>query len=91
MTAMAEYVAKEQIIEWFRPYGHMDEPIPFETLISDLRDCIPAADVTHVNHCRSCDYRRHPDGHPEILYCRWTRAKTPPDGFCHRWEAPPHV
>ena len=48
---MAEYVTKEQVLDWFRPYGHMDEPIPFETMVSDLRD-MPAADVAPVRHGR---------------------------------------
>ena len=34
---MAEFVTKEQVIDWFSPYGHLDKPIPFETLVSDLR------------------------------------------------------
>ena len=50
---MAEYVTKEQVIDWFRPYGHMDEPIPFETMVSDLRD-MPAADVVPVVRCKDC-------------------------------------
>ena len=48
---MAEYVTKEQIIDWFRPYGHLDKPIPFETLVSDLR-CMKAADVELVKRGR---------------------------------------
>ena len=48
---MAEYVTKEQVIDWYRPYGQTDEPIPFETLISDLRD-MKAADVAPVRHGR---------------------------------------
>ena len=48
---MTEYVTKEQVLDWFRPYGHMDEPIPFETMVSDLRD-MPAADVATVRHGR---------------------------------------
>lgn len=44
---MAEHVTKEQIIDWFRPYGHLDKPIPFETLVSDLRG-MKAADVEPV-------------------------------------------
>ena len=48
---MAEYVTKEQVIDWFRPYGHMDEFIPYETMVSDLRG-MPAADVTPVRHGR---------------------------------------
>lgn len=49
-----EYIGKEQVIEWFRPYGHTDKPIPFETLTADLRDCILAADVEPVRHGRVC-------------------------------------
>ena len=48
---MAEYVTKEQVIDWYRPYGQTDEPIPFETLLSDLRD-MKAADVANVRHGR---------------------------------------
>ena len=48
---MAEYVTKEQVIDWYRPYGQTDEPIPFETLVSDLRD-MDAADVATVRHGR---------------------------------------
>ena len=48
---MAEYVTKEQVIDWYRPYGQADEPIPFETLVSDLRD-MKAADVAPVRHAR---------------------------------------
>ena len=48
---MTEYVTKEQVIDWFRPYGHMDEFIPYETMVSDLRG-MPAADVAPVRHGR---------------------------------------
>ena len=48
---MAEYVTKEQVIDWFIPYGHLDKPITFETLVSDLR-CMKAADVLPVRHGR---------------------------------------
>lgn len=48
---MAEYVTKKQVIDWYRPYGQADEPIPFETLVSDLRD-MKAADVAPVMHGR---------------------------------------
>ena len=48
---MDEYVTKEQVINWYRPYGQTDEPIPFETLASDLRD-MKAADVATVRHGR---------------------------------------
>ena len=48
---MAEYVTKEQVIDWYRPYGQTDEPIPFETLVSDLSD-MKTADVATVRHGR---------------------------------------
>ena len=48
---MAEYVTKEQVIDWYRPYGQTDEPIPFETLVSDLRD-MKTAEVSPVRHGR---------------------------------------
>ena len=48
---MDEYVTKEQVIDWYRPYGQTDESIPFETLVSDLRD-MKAADVAPVVHGR---------------------------------------
>lgn len=47
---MAEYVKVSDVIDWFRSYGHMDQSIPFETLVTDLRDSIPAADVEPVVH-----------------------------------------
>lgn len=48
---MAEYITKEQIIDWYRPYGHMDTHIQFETLVYDLRD-MKSADVAPVRHGR---------------------------------------
>ena len=44
---MDEYVTKEQIIDWFSSYGLLDKPIPFETLVSDLRG-MKSADVEPV-------------------------------------------
>ena len=51
MTEITEYITKEQVIEWFRPYGHLDKPIPFETLVYDLRG-MKAADVEPVKRGR---------------------------------------
>lgn len=48
---MAEYVTKEQVIDWFSPYRHLDKPILFETLVSDLRG-MKAADVEPVKRGR---------------------------------------
>lgn len=52
---MAEYIEKAKIIDWFRPYGQTDEPILFETLVSDLRD-MKAADVAPVIRCKECSH-----------------------------------
>ena len=63
VLTMAEYVTKEQVIDWYRPYGQTDEPIPFETLVSDLRD-MKAADVAPVRHGRwVLDEKRY------VIYC----------------------
>lgn len=48
---MAEYVDKEQVIEWFRPYGHIDKGIPYYGLATDVRE-MKAADVAPVRHGR---------------------------------------
>lgn len=41
---MSGYVSKDQVIEWFRPYGHLNEGIPYYELVTDIRD-MPDADV----------------------------------------------
>lgn len=48
----AKYIKVSDVVDWFCPYGHMDESIPFETLVSDLRGAIHAADVAPVVHAR---------------------------------------
>lgn len=48
---MAEYIEKEQVIEWFRPYGHIDEGIPYYGLATDIRK-MKAVDVAPVVHTR---------------------------------------
>ena len=47
---MSDLISRKAVIDWFRCYGHMDEPIPFETLVSDLRDAIPSVDAAPVVH-----------------------------------------
>lgn len=48
---MDKFVRVSDVVDWFRAYGHMDQEIPFETLVTDLRDnSIPAADVAPVVH-----------------------------------------
>ena len=48
---MAEYIEKQKVINWFSPYGHTEEPIPFETLVADLRG-MKSEDVSPVVHGR---------------------------------------
>ena len=84
---MDEYVIKEQVIDWYRPYGHTDEPIPFETMVSDLRDMKPA-DVAPVVHrrwiykgdsdmwvCSRCGRGVNADPEGIDLYCYHCGAK----------------
>ena len=52
---MAEYITKEQVIEWFRPYGHTDEGVPYYVLVSDIRG-MKSADVAPVVRCRDCKH-----------------------------------
>lgn len=69
---MAEYVTKEQVVDWFRPYGHMDESIPCETMVSDLRG-MPAADVAPVVRCKNCKHRgwvQEPCHGKSVDFCR---------------------
>lgn len=60
---MAEYIEKEQVIEWFRPYGHIDEGIPYFGLATDIRE-MKAADVAPVVHGRWGD-----NGIPDSMLC----------------------
>ena len=44
---MAEYITKDQVIDWFRCYGHMDKPIPYDVLVTDIQamDTVDAANL----------------------------------------------
>lgn len=48
---MAECITKDQVIEWFRPYGHTDKGVPYYGLVTDIRE-MPAADAAPVVHGR---------------------------------------
>ena len=83
---MTEYITKEQVIDWFSPYGHFDKPIPFETLVSDLRS-MNAADVDPVRsgrwndwevfwkECSCCRYRTQKINAREYFFCPKCGAK----------------
>lgn len=82
---MNEYITKEQVIAWFSPYGHTDEPIPFETLAADLRDCIPDSDVEPVRHGRWNDINSNERNPVTAWVCRCSLCGCPQDykhNFC---------
>ena len=48
---MAEYICREDVIEWFMPYAHAGESIDADVVISDIKG-MKAADVAPVRHAR---------------------------------------
>lgn len=78
---MAEYITKEQVIEWFRPYGHTDEGVPYYGLVTDIRE-MKSADVAPVVRCRDCKHSYEDLGG---LYCSYgpcVDCPVPPDFWC---------
>lgn len=83
---MAECITKDQVIEWFRPYGHAGDGIPYDVLAADIRE-MPAVDAVPVVRCGGCEY--------SLSYCGYlvcslsARSRNPkanyivnPDFFC---------
>ena len=86
----AEYITKDQVIEWFRPYGHTGEDIPFYVLDDDIFE-MKAADVAPVVHshwicekaadgfdlwkCSHCGAGTNQDPKDILLYCFHCGAK----------------
>lgn len=66
---MSEYMEREALIDWFRPYGHNDEPIPFEALVEYIRDVASAADVAPVVHGRWREDTDPADGDLRCTHC----------------------
>ena len=79
-----EYIEREKAIEWFMAFVHMGESdIPAETVITDLKYAIPAADVAPVRYgrwekrgskwqCTNCKVLMSIDGTPQenlLYYC----------------------
>ena len=50
---MAELITKDQVIDWFRSYGHMDKPIPYDVLVTDIQamDAVGAANLQQNDNC----------------------------------------
>ena len=51
---MAEYIRREDVIEWFMPYAHVGESIDADVVISDIKG-MKTADVAPVRHARWVD------------------------------------
>ena len=81
MLKTAEYITKEQVIEWFRPYGHTDEGVPYFGIVTDIRE-MKSADVAPVVRCRDCKHSYEDLGG---LYCSYgpcVDCPVPPDFWC---------
>ncbi len=78
---MAEYITKEQVIEWFRPYGHTDEGVPYYGLVTDIREMKPA-DVAPVVRCRDCKHSYEDLGGLCCSYGPCAECLVPPDFWC---------
>lgn len=50
---MAEFITKDQVIDWFRCYGHMDKPIPYDVLVTDIQamDSVDSANLQQNDNC----------------------------------------
>ena len=53
---MAEYIRREDVVEWFMPYAHAGESIDADVVIADIKG-MKAADVAPVRHGRWLDVR----------------------------------
>jgi hypothetical protein len=48
---MDDYISRKDAVEWFMAFIHMDEnAISADTVVTDLKYAIPAADVEPVRH-----------------------------------------
>ena len=78
---MAEYITKEQVIEWFRPYGHTDEGVPYYVLVTDIRG-MKSADVAPVARCSDCKHSYEDLGGLCCSYGPCVDCPVPPDFWC---------
>lgn len=83
---MDEYITKEQVIEWFRPYEHTDESVPYYELVTDIRE-MKSADVAPVVRCKNC--KHHYDC--GVHFCDRLGMDCPDDSdfFCSYGERKP--
>lgn len=78
---MAECTTKDQVIEWFRPYGHTDEGVPYYGLVTDIRE-MKSADVAPVVRCRDCKHSYEDLGGLCCSYGPCAECLVPPDFWC---------
>ena len=85
---MAELVTKEQVIDWFRCYGHMDKPIPYDVLVTDIQamDPVDAANLQQNDNCAAIAQQwipvteQFPDVGKDVLIYSETYARTAEGG-----------
>lgn len=88
LTMTKEYIEREKAIEWFMAFVHMGESdIPAETVISDLKYAIPAADVAPAVRCQDFVYARPLKEMNYDYLCRyWNGHSCNQNQFCSQGE-----
>ena len=72
VLTMAEYIRREDVIEWFMPYAHAGESIDADVVISDIKG-MKAADVAPVVRCKDCKHKgwvQEPCHGKSVDYCK---------------------
>lgn len=49
---MAKMIDAQELLEWYRPYYHMGDPIPFEVLAEDIQSM--TREAAQVVYCKDC-------------------------------------
>ena len=62
---MPRLIDADALIEWFRPYGHLDEKVPFDVLVEDI-NAQPTIDAEPVRHGT---WILHADGSGTCMEC----------------------
>lgn len=85
---MADYIKREAVLEWFRPYTHEDILLDPVDVIGKIRD-IPSADVVEVVRCKDCIYYHKKLG-IGFGKCSKCTLMPYPEDFCSYGERKPH-
>ena len=71
---MAELITKDQVIDWFRCYGHMDKPIQYDVLVTDIQamDPVDAANLQQNDNCAAIAQKwiSVTERMPKLIPCR---------------------